>query len=109
MKKIFLLVSLIFTAYGYGESESNYQIGTGVQYHKVEKTARELALKDAHQNLVSQASDYCGEGAYAGRTIGLSTKIISTGLHFGEFEAKAEVGAEFQCHPICVLDRCKGW
>ena len=109
MKKIILLVSIIFTNFGYCEASAYYEIGTGVKYHSIEKTARELALKEAHQDLERRASNDCWDMHYAHRTSGFSSKVVSNYAHFGEFEAIAEVGAEFECRPVCGPSGCHGW
>ncbi len=108
MKKIILLGSIIFTSYGYCESGAVYT-GTGVKYHSVEKIARDLALKEAHKDLELYANKECGDMHYAYRTSGFSSKVVSNYAHFGEFEAIAEVVAEFECRPVCGPSGCHGW
>jgi len=109
MTKIILLVSIIFTNFGYCEASTYYEIGTGVKYHSIEKTARELALKEAHDDLERRANKNCLDMYYAFRMSSFNSNVVSQYAHFGDFEAKAEVGAEFECRPVCGPSGCHGW
>jgi hypothetical protein len=109
MKKIILFVTIICANYGFCEAKSFSVIGSGVKYHADEKTARKLALQEAHEDLERRASRDCRDMHYADRVSGFSSKVVSGYAHFGEFEAKAEVGAEFECSPVCGPQGCGDW